>query len=88
MKKFADMNEQGGLWVMTDLSVESLNDLAVIWGSSEQTERKRRNRYCVPLIYPPRLAATQLASSYASPCRARSGLELPHNTACRAHLTN
>jgi len=36
--------------------------------------------------FPPRLATTQLASSYASPCGARGGLAPPHNTACRAHL--
>jgi len=41
-----------------------------------------------PPSFPPRIAATQLASSYASPCRARSGLTPPHNMACRAHLTS
>ena len=36
--------------------------------------------------FPPRRTTTQLASSYGSPCRARSGLAPLHNIACRAHL--
>ena len=53
MKKCADMDERGGLWVMTDLFVESLNYLAVTWRSSEQAEKRRKNRYCVPLFPSP-----------------------------------
>ena len=36
--------------------------------------------------FPPRLTTTQLASSYGSPCRTRSGLAPLSNRACRAHL--
>jgi hypothetical protein len=38
------------------------------------------------ILFPPRLTTTQLASSYGSPCRTRSGLAPLSNRACRAHL--
>jgi len=60
MKKFADMNEQGGLWVMTDLFVAFLNDLVVIWGSGEQAAKRRENRYCVRMP----LSAIDLAGQH------------------------